>query len=164
MRKLLGAVALAGMLAMPGTVQAQAQPQTVVGGLVGYHDDAEALGVGAYASFAVPQLHENISIMPSFVYYFPDGIDAWELNGDVAYRFSVSSDSPVIPVAFAGLNIFHTSVSAGGFSASNTDIGLNLGGAVVFPLESIRPSAGAKFELQNATSFVIFGALGFPIG
>ncbi|MGD2046307.1 MAG: hypothetical protein PVJ80_02515 [Gemmatimonadota bacterium] len=162
MRKLLGAVALALMLVAPGTVQAQAQ--TVVGGLVGYHDDAEALGVGAYASFAVPQLHENLSIMPSFVYYFPDGYDAWELNGDVSYSFPVSSDSPVIPVAFAGLNIFRTSVSAGGFSASSTDVGLNLGGAVVFPLESVRPSAGAKFELQDGTSFVIFGGIGFPLG
>jgi len=162
MRKLLGAVAVAGMLAAPGVVQAQAQ--TVVGGSLGYHDDAEALGVGAYASFAVPQLHENLSIMPSFVFYFPDGYDAWELNGDVAYRFPVSGDSPVIPMAFAGLNLFHTSVSAGGVSASNTDVGLNLGGAVVFPLEKIRPMAGAKFELQNVTSFIIFGGIGFPIG
>lgn len=159
MRKLFGAVALAGMLAVPNMVQAQAQ--TVVGGMLGYHDDAEALGIGAYASFAVPELHENISILPSFIYYFPDGYDAWELNGDVAYRFPVSGDSPVIPVAFAGLNLFHTSVSGVG---SSTDVGLNLGGAVVFPMETIRPSAGAKFELQDGTSFVIFGGIGFPLG
>lgn len=160
MRKLLGTVALATLLAIPSAAQAQS---TIVGGILGYHDDFEAVGIGAFASFALPQLHENISINPSFVLYFPDGFDAWELNGDLVYRFPLS-DAPVIPFALGGLNIIRTSVSAGGFSASSTDVGLNLGGGVIFPTGSIRPSAGAKFEIQDGTGFVIFGAIGFPVG
>ncbi len=160
MRKLLGSMALVAMVATPGLAHAQS---TVVGGLGAYHTDLEAVGIGAYASFAVPDLHENISINPSFVYYFPDVGDAFEINGDVVYRFPVENAS-IVPVAFAGLNIFRVSFSSGGFSASSTDIGLNLGGAVVFPLESVRPLAGAKFEIQDGTGFVIFGGLGIPVG
>jgi hypothetical protein len=148
------------MLAVPVSVAAQ----TTVGGALAYHDDFEAIGVGAYAAFALPELHENISINPSFVYWFPDGIDAWEINGDLVWSFPVSSDSPVSPFALAGLNIIRTSVSVGTLSSASTDVGLNLGGGVVFPLESIRPMAGAKFELQEGTGFVIFGGVGFPVG
>lgn len=160
MRKLLGTAALVGMLVMPGVVQGQ----TTIGGALAYHTDMEALGIGAYATFGVPQLHENISISPSFILYFPDGVDAFEINGDVIYSFPVSGDSPVLPFALAGLNIFRVSASAGGFSVSNTDIGLNLGGGVVFSMESVRPVAGAKFEIQDGTGFVIFGGVGFPVG
>ena len=33
----------------------------------------------------MPSLDPNLSIVPSFVYFFPDGFDAWEINGDVMY-------------------------------------------------------------------------------
>jgi len=160
MKKLLGTVALVGMLVAPGAVSAQ----TTIGGVLGYHDDFEALGIGAYAAFALPQLQENLSINPSFVYYFPDGIDAWEVNGDLVYAFPVSADAPVAPFALAGLNIIRVSVSAGSFSASSTDVGLNLGGGVTFPMEGFTPFAGAKFEIQDGTGFLIFGGAGFAVG
>jgi hypothetical protein len=77
----------------------------------------------------------------------------------------------VLPFALAGLNIFRVSVDGvtvpgvGTFGGgSSTDIGLNLGGGVVFPTESVRPVAGAKFEIQDGTSFVVFGGVGFPLG
>jgi len=160
MKKLLCVVALVGMLAaVPGNAEAQLS----AGPMAAFHDDLD-FGIGGFVSVPVPSLDPNLTITPSFVYYFPDGIDAFEINGDVVYAFEVSADTPVLPFAFAGLNIMRLSVDFAGQSASNTEIGLNLGGGVQFRAESVEPFAGAKFEIGDADGFVIFGGVGFPIG
>jgi len=156
MRKLLGTVALVGMLAIPGAARAQ----TVVGGSLLYNTDSEDVGIGVYAGIPLPALNENIVLKPDFALFFPDVGSAWELNGDLAYLFNLANNQAIIPFALAGLNIVHFSYS--GFS--NTDVGLNLGGGVIFPLEKIRPAVGGKFEIHDNTSFVLFGGVGFPIG
>lgn len=155
MRKLLGAVALVGMLTMPSGAEAQ-----TLGAVGAYYDDLEAFGLGAYVAIPIPQVYEGLSFNPNFVFFFPDGGDYWELNGDVVLSFPLEDDSPIIPFALSGISIGRT--SAGSFS--DTDIGLNLGGGVAFPLESVRPVAGAKFEIRDNTGFVIFGGVGFPLG
>jgi hypothetical protein len=155
MKKLLCTVALVGMLAAPGVIQAQVE----VGPVAAFHDDLD-FGIGGFVAIPVPSLNPNLAIVPNFIYYFPEFIDAFEINGDAVYRFVVSADSPVIPWAMAGLNVMR--FSAGG--ASNTEIGLNLGGGVDFTAGSLTPFAGAKFEIQDGTGFVIFGGLGFAVG
>jgi hypothetical protein len=89
----------------------------------------------------------------------------FEVNGDLAYFFPVGEATPVMPFAFAGLNIFRTSIDLGGTfgTVSNTDVGLNLGGGVQFP-GTLQPFAGAKFEIQEGTGFAIFGGIGFAVG
>jgi hypothetical protein len=159
MRKLLWSVALVGMLAAPTAVQAQLE----AGPILAYHDDAEAVGVGAFIAIPIPQLAEGFAIVPDFTWYFPDNFDFFEINGDLAYFFPVAADSPVMPFAFGGLNIQRISLDVPG-AEGQTEVGLNLGGGVQFAAGSINPFAGAKFELQDATGFVIFGGLGFPIG
>ena len=159
MKKLLCATALVGMLGVPASAFAQVE----AGPLLAYHTDAEAVGIGAYVGIPIASV-PGLAIVPDFTWFFPDGFDYFEINGDVAYNFEVGPDSPVTPFAFAGLNIARTSVEAGGFSASSTDVGLNLGGGVNFVAGSLAPFAGAKFEIQDATGFVIFGGLGFQLG
>ena len=160
MRKLLCSVALVGMLSAPVASEAQ----MTAGPLLAYHTDAEAIGVGAFIAIPVPQLSEGFAIVPDFMWFFPDGFDYFEVNGDLAYFFPVAADSPVSPFAFAGINISRTSVDLGAFGeASSTDVGLNLGGGVEFP-GTISPFAGAKFEIQDATGFVLFGGISFAIG
>lgn len=157
MKKLLCAVALVGLLAVPASASAQA----TVGPLVGFHDDVD-FGIGAFASVPVPSLDPNLSIVPSFVFYFPgEGLDYWEINGDVMYSFEVSAETPVLPFAFAGLNFANFGVE--GFD-SQTEIGLNLGGGVEFRAESLNPFAGAKFTVGDVDGFVIFGGIGFVVG
>jgi hypothetical protein len=158
MRKLLGTVALVGVLAWPGVAQAQ----TIVGGTLAWNTDAEDVGIGAYVALPLPALDENIVIKPDFTLFFPDVGSRWELNGDLAYRFDLANNQQIVPFAMAGLNIVHVSVSDIDFS--DTDVGLNLGGGVIFPLESIRPAVGGKFEIHDNTSFVLFGSVGFPLG
>ena len=158
MRKLLSAAALVGMLAVPGLAQAQ----LTAGPLAAFHDDFD-FGIGAYLGIPVPSLDENLSINPSFVYFFPgNSFNFWEVNGDVVYRFEVSEDTPVLPFAMAGINIANFSVDGAG--GSNTEIGLNLGGGVTFRTESLSPFAGAKFEMGDVDGFVLFGGLGFAVG
>jgi len=164
MRKLFGTVALVGMLVMPGIAHAQ----LTVGPIAAFHDDFD-FGIGGYVGIPVPALDENLSINPSFVYFFPEVGDFWELNGDVVYRFEVSDDTPVLPFAMAGLNIarFSTpSVTVGGVTVggSNTELGLNLGGGIEFRAESLAPFVGAKFEIQDGSGFVVFGGIGFSVG
>ena len=68
MKKLLCALALVGMLAVPGLVGAQ----TVVGPAAAFHDDVD-FGIGGFVAIPVPSLDGNLSIVPSFMYFFPDG-------------------------------------------------------------------------------------------
>jgi hypothetical protein len=165
MKKLLCALALFGMMAVPGLVGAQ----TVVGPQAAFHDDVD-FGVGGFVSIPVPSLDPNLSIVPSFMYYFPDGnFDYWELNGDVVYNFEVSDETPVLPFAFGGLNIARVSgpsVTVGQVTIDNdqTEIGLNLGGGITFRAESVRPFVGAKFQIGDIDGFVVFGGVGFPVG
>ena len=154
-------------MAMPGLVAAQ----TTIGGLGAYHTDFEAIGIGAYATIALPQLHENISIVPNFIFFFPDNVDYFELNADMIYSFPVAEDAPVSPFALAGINIGRfsvPSVNIPGFGTvgggSSTEVGLNLGGGVAIPMESIRPVVGAKFEIQDGSGFVLFAGVGFAVG
>jgi hypothetical protein len=155
-------MALVGMLVAPGVAQAQ----LTAGPILAYHTDAEAIGAGAFLTIPMASLAEGISIVPNFVWYFPDGYDYFEVNGDVMYAFPVAADAPVAPFAFAGLNWSRTSVDLGGTfgSVSNSDVGLNLGGGVNFNAGSVNPFAGAKFTIQDGTGFVIFGGLSFAVG
>ncbi len=155
MRKLLCIVALVGVMSAPAAVQAQVE----VGPVLGFHDDLD-IGVGGFVAIPVPSLNPNVAIVPNFIYWFPEFVDAFEINGDVVYNFPVSADSPVVPWALAGLNVMR--FSAGGFS--NTEIGLNLGGGVNFNAGNLNPFAGAKFEIQDGSGFVIFGGIGFAVG
>src|SRR5688500_7656924 len=101
MRNLLWSLALVGMLAAPVAVQGQ----VTAGPLAAYYDDAEAFGIGAFLAIPVPQLAPGFAIVPDFTWYFPDGFDYFEVNGDVAYFFPVAADAPIAPFAFGGLSI-----------------------------------------------------------
>lgn len=160
MKKLLWTVALVGMMVAPGAAQAQ----TMAGPFLAYTDDAEAFGIGGFIAIPLPALGPNISIAPDFTWFFPDAGNLFEINGDLMYSFPVSADSPVLPFAFAGLNIARYSIDIAGTDFSDTNVGVNLGGGVNFSAGSVNPFAGAKVELEGGESFVIFGGLSFPIG
>ena len=158
MRKLLGTVVLVGLLVVPGTTQAQ----MTIGPVAAFHDDAD-FGIGGYLGIPVPALDPNLSINPSFVFFFPDGpFDYWEINGDVVYSFEVSPDTPVLPFAMAGLRIGHVSADAGG---SDSRLGLNLGGGIGFRAASLEPFVGGKFDIGDGPDgLVVFGGIGFAVG
>ena len=132
------------------------------------------LGVGARAVFPLQSLVPTLPLdgIVSFDYFFPSapaGSSAhyWELNGNVAYRFSVPQRSSFAPYAGGGLNIAHASASATAgtttVSASDTKAGLNLLGGTTFKMKgsSFTPFAEARAEVGGGKTFILTGGVRF---
>jgi hypothetical protein len=162
MRKIvLGLAAAALLAAIPRGVDAQVQ----IGPTLAFHDDFD-FGIGATVSAQAPGLGEGIGFMADFIVFFPDtdGYDYFEINGNVTYSFPLA-ESTVLPFALGGLNIARASYDAGTLGdGSNTEIGLNLGGGIVFDAGSFRPAIGGRFEVNGGEGFVLFATLPFEVG
>jgi hypothetical protein len=158
------AVALPAAFAVP----AEARAQTVAGPYLAYHDDFD-LGIGAFIEVPIPSYAEGLSLTADLGIYFPGDhvgtdVNYFEINGGALYRFEVDSDV-VSLFALGGLNIARRTVDDDDVDdRSKTDLGLNLGGGVTFLHGAVRPSVGVKIELSGGDGYVIFGALGFPLG
>lgn len=156
----LGAVAVLALAPLP------AQSQIYLGPEVAWNDDAD-LGIGAGVEFDLPSLYPGIAFHGDFLYFFPgDNFDYFELNANLTYDLPLE-DVAVVPFGLAGLNIGRASVDTDsdipGFdSASNTDVGLNLGAGVKFNVGSFQPRVAARFALGNDT-FTIFALLPFRV-
>lgn len=161
MKKLLCVVALIGILVAPRVAQAQMTAGPVAALQT---EGSSTFGIGAYLGIAMPSLNGNLSIDPSFVWFFPDAGTYWELSGDVVYSFEVSEETPVLPFALAGINIAHSSVDTPVGNVSATDTSLELGGGIGFRAASLSPFVGGKFELRSGSPFVLFGGVGFAVG
>lgn len=169
-RTILAFVAVAALVASPSDVSSQ----LLVGPYIAFHDDAD-LGVGAFVNVPVPSIHENLAFVGDFGFFFPDDggydaidVDYWELNANMLYSFPME-DLSFTPWAMAGLNIANGSVGIdlgefGDGSASDTEIGVNLGGGVTFGTGTMKPFAGAKIELGGGEGAVVFGGVAFEVG
>src|SRR5260370_28614862 len=111
-------------------------------------------GIGGRAIFPLESLFPRTPLdgIASFDYFFPSapaGASAhyWEINGDVAYQFTVPRSSSLAPYAGGGLNIAHASASAGTVNSSVTKVGLNLLGGTTFKVKaSVTPFLQARCE------------------
>jgi len=161
MRRLFSVLAAAAFLAVGASgVDAQVQ----LGPTLVFSDEVD-FGVGATLNAEAPQLGEGVGFLGEFLIYFPDtdGLDFFEINGNLTYDFPLEN-STVLPFALGGLNVSRTSIDAGGLGgASNTDIGLNLGGGIRFDLGSFRPAVGGRFAIGDIDHFIIFGTLPFEV-
>ena len=98
----------------------------------GMHSDYKNFGVGVKAQW---EFMDNIRLEPSFNYYFKkDYLSMYDLNLNVQYLIPVGGVK-IYPLA--GVTLLGEKVSYGGFSSSNSDIGLNLGAGVEFPLTDV---------------------------
>ena len=110
------------LLCLVGTAS-EAQAQSRFGVQVSLADDFD-LGLGARMALA-PPAGSPVRIMASFDWFFPDqdGLDYWELNGNIVYMIPVVNSS-VAPYVGGGLNVAHLSVDVGILgSASDTELG-----------------------------------------
>ncbi len=171
MRRLIFALVAVAALS---TIPASASGQVQVGPFAAFHDEAD-LGVGAFVGIPVPEIHEDISFIGNFGYFFPDkhhsGVrdsDYWETNANLMFRFPLE-DPRFTPWVMGGLNVAHWSWDDEGegvrdSEGTNTDIGLNLGGGVTFGTGTTLPFAGVKFELDGGEGAVLFGGVSFVVG
>lgn len=168
MKKLsLVATALFTLVLMSGAF-ATAHAQVAVGPHIGANFDAEEVAFGANLRIPIgsPVGGSRFQINPGFEFYpFMDtGLSFWQLNLDAVYPFV---RKVVEPYVGGGLAITHVSVDIPGLgSASDTDLGMNLKGGVMFGVPGLpRPFAEGVIGIGDTTSdFMIRGGVYFSIG
>lgn len=162
MRKSLLTVGFAFVFSL--VLAAPADAQVHFGPQASFADDVD-FGIGGRVVAGVPD-YAGFEVAGSFDYYFPDGFDYWEINGNVLYNLELEGSSSFRPYAGGGLNIarIDSDVSVPGFDvdASTTEVGLNLvGGAKIATDAVTTPFVEAKFEISGGEQFVIQGGLLF---
>lgn len=135
------------------------QAQSRVGVGLAYGSEIESAGLGVNGEFAAT---DQINIAPSFIYYFEkNNVSWWEINGNINYIFSENSATIY---GIAGLNLTGVKVDTGFGSASDSELGLNLGiGANFDAGGNLIPFAEAKYVLGNADQLSLFGGVRFPL-
>jgi len=178
MRQLIGSVLLLAAIGLgPAELAAQrraaarpaaAKQRPSFGLQLNWGSDTD-VGIGGRVVFGLKAIAPRTPIdgIVSFDYYFPSapaGTDAtfWEINANVAYRFTVPARSAIRPYAGTGLNIGHASASAGGASASDTKPGLNLLAGTTFKVKgSVMPFAEFRAVVGDFDQVVLTGGVRF---
>jgi len=158
MKKILLTTVL--FLGLAVTVQAQ----TKLGIHLGYGSEIEKAAIGANAEFGIT---DKISIAPDFTYYFTEKVDyvkmsAWEFNANGHYYFLEQEKFKLF--GLAGLNYTHVKVTAnypgifgGSHSASDGEIGVNLGGGTTYDLtDKIQAFSTLKYTAGSTDQLAIF--------
>src|SRR5437899_4598510 len=184
MRQLIGSVLLLAAVGLaPAELAAQRRPaarsaasradRPSFGLQLNWSSDVD-FGIGGRGVFPLQSLFPKTPLdgIVSFDYFFPSvpaGVSAhyWEINGNVAYRFTVPARSSFRPYAGGGLNIAHASAAATvgttTVSASDTKAGLNLLGGTTFKLKGskLTPFAEARGEIGGGKTFILTGGVRF---
>ena len=141
MKKLL---MIAFMALMSTTMFAQ-QGATWVGANVSYglHSDYKNLGVGAKVQY---EFIDHFRAEASGNYFFKkDYCTMWDVNLNVHYLIPAGGLT-IYPLA--GVTLLGSEVEVMGVKASDSNLGLNLGGGVEFPLtEAIKLNIEAKYQI-----------------
>ncbi|MGK7388806.1 MAG: outer membrane protein [Candidatus Cyclobacteriaceae bacterium M2_1C_046] len=159
MKKLLSITGLALGIMFFSNTNALAQNDFTVGGGLAYGAEVEAIGIQAGATYAFT---EEISGAADVIIFFPDGYDWWELNINGHYRFF--SEDNIALYGLAGLNYATLSVDLGQFgSASDSELGLNIGGGAEFGLDFAKLYTEIKYVIGNADQLTLSAGLRFAI-
>lgn len=153
-----------------GVMAAPAQAQAQFGVQANFADDAD-FGIGVRGQFGLGEAlnaeggWRDLVGVVSFDFYpdcGPADCTYWEINGNALYPFRVEG-SELSPYVGGGLNIAHISFDSGVVGAddiSDTDVGLNGVGGLIFDLGGIDAFVEGKFEIGGGEQFVLtFGAL-----
>ncbi len=175
MRKWIGSALLVAAVAFnAGELAAQRRPaarpapsssqRTSFGLQLDWGNDPN-FGIGGRGVFSLQPLFPKTPLdgIVSFDYFFPgNSVHYWEINGNVAYRFTVPRSSSLGPYAGGGLNIAHGSVS--GVSGSGaTKAGLNLLGGTTFKMKrsNLTPFVEGRGEVGGGKTFILTGGVRF---
>lgn len=159
MKKLLSIAGLVLGFIFFSNTNALAQNEFKVGAGLAYGSEVEAIGIQAGAVY---DFTEEFSAAADFIVFFPDNYDWWELNVNGHYRF-LSQDNVTV-YGLAGLNYATLSIDLGQFgSASDSELGLNLGGGAEFGLDFAKLYTELKYVVGNADQLGISAGLRFPI-
>lgn len=160
MKKVLSAILCSALVAAAAGADDHANIKAGVG--VVYGQDIEAIGiqVNAYKAHAEEMLgflnsfSQSAMIGADFTYYLADDpVDFFTVNVNLLPMFKESDGLGLYGIG--GLNWARTSVEIFGVSASDSSIGLNLGGGAVKPMSFGDVFAEAKVVLGDAGQVVV---------
>lgn len=138
---------------------ALAQSDFKAGGGLAFGSEAEAIGIQVGGVY---NINEQFNAAADFIIFFPDNIDWWELNVNGHYSFVAEDGMNVY--GLAGLNYSTVSFNFGQFgSASNSEIGLNIGGGAEFDVDFANLYTELKYVLGNNDQLAISAGLRFPL-
>ena len=127
---------------------AQSKGDMAAGGnlVLGTGDSYTNFGIGAKFQYNVT---DPIRLEGSFTYFLKkDYVSFWDISVNGHYLFPVADQITVYPLA--GLGIFGTKVDIGIFSASTSDVCVNLGGGIDFKLtDQLFLNAELKYKIVN---------------
>jgi len=126
-------------------------------------------GIGGRAVFGLASLFPGTPLdgIVSFDYYFPSHPSGtsqhfWEINGNLVYRFRVPARSTLRPYGGGGLNIAHSSFTAGTLSGSGTDADLNILAGTTFKVTGeLTPFLEIRGVVGNVNQVVFTGGVRF---
>jgi len=129
-----------------------ADAQVYIGPEVAFNDDAD-FGIGGGLEFDMPSVDPRLSYLGDFLFFFPDGFDYFEFNTNLTYDLPLE-DSSIVPFVLSGLNVARVSTE-GIDDASDTEIGLNIGGGIKFDAGDLSPRVTGRFNLFSSESFTL---------
>jgi outer membrane immunogenic protein len=145
-----------------------ANSQTRIGAFLGNGSEVSRWGIGANAEFFI---NDKMAISPSILFYFPEKsngvkVSVWEVNGNFNYYFL--QQDVVGLYGLAGLNVTGVKVKYdnsffGSGSASDSNVGINLGIGANFNVGSVLPFAEIKYVVSDYDQAVINLGVKFPI-
>lgn len=158
MKKLFGISSLIlGILFVLNT-NAMAQNEFSAGGGLAYGTEVEAIGIQGGATYSFTEEFRGAA---DIIIFFPDNYDWWELNLNGHYKFLAEEGISVY--ALAGINYATLSVDFGQLgSASDSEVGLNIGGGAEFGVDFAKLYTELKFVLGNADQLALSAGLRFP--
>ena len=117
--------------------------------------------LGAEGRFGVVQITPmvRLDIRAVFDYLFQSDFTIFDTAGDAIFSFDIKNEL-FEPYAIAGLNVYYVS----GFGASDTRLGLNLGGGAKFlPKTRMQPFAELRFSIQDGTPIILAAGFMFVV-
>ena len=150
-----------------GLAYVNAQSNTRIGAQLTYGTEISEIAIGANAEFDIT---DKIAVSPSFNYYLigTEGVSFWELNGNGHYNFI--NDDSIGFYGLLGLNYTAVSVDTGGFgsfgggSASDGNLGLNIGAGANFKVGgNIIPFAEIRYLANSFGQLVFSGGVRFGL-
>ncbi|MBT8399541.1 MAG: hypothetical protein KJO98_03615 [Rhodothermia bacterium] len=155
MRSIVKSLLFVGFLALTSqSVFGQGRPTVDLGVRLGTDlgGDIEDEFLGVDARIGIPSL--PVVINPAFDFYFtPDPVDFFQFSVNALLALNTAALPTIAPYVGAGLGISRFSADVdtgfGDFSASDTDIGINLIGGGAITVGSVKPFAQVQLTIGN---------------
>lgn len=130
-----------------------------IGAFGAYATEVKAPAVGAKVNYGIKS---HVRTSASAAYFFKSEATYIEINADAHYLFGEADAFAIYPLV--GVNYFISSVTVMGYSATSSEVGVNLGAGFQTPIsEKMGFFAEAKYTLGNADKIMASAGVFFNL-